>query len=54
MKINFKHIFSASFLLMTVGLVSCVGDLNVTPKDPNLKQKKRLVLMQLSISVMLT
>lgn len=42
MKINFKHIFSASFLLMTVGLVSCVGDLNVTPKDPNLKTKEKI------------
>ncbi len=42
MKINFKHIFSVSLLVMSTGLVSCIGDLDVTPKDPNLMTKDKI------------
>ena len=34
MKTNFKHIFPAA-LLLTMGMVSCTKDLDVTPIDPN-------------------
>ncbi|WP_456102880.1 RagB/SusD family nutrient uptake outer membrane protein [Prevotella sp.] len=37
MNTKFKYIFSASALLLSLGLTSCVGDLDVKPIDPNLK-----------------
>lgn len=31
---KFKHIFPAAAIVLSVGLSSCVGDLDVTPRDP--------------------
>lgn len=36
---NIKYIFSAAAFMLSVGLTSCVGDLDVNPIDPNLKTK---------------
>ena len=35
MKLNFKHIIPGAALLLTMGLNSCMGDLDVTPIDPS-------------------
>ncbi|MCR5077761.1 MAG: RagB/SusD family nutrient uptake outer membrane protein [Prevotella sp.] len=40
MKTKFKYMFSAAALLLTVGLTSCTGDLDVNPIDPNLQTKE--------------
>ena len=39
MNSNIKYIFSAAAFMLSVGLTSCVGDLDVNPIDPNLKTK---------------
>ena len=38
MNTNIKYIFSAAAFMLSVGLTSCTGDLDVNPIDPNLKQ----------------
>ena len=35
MKRYIKHILPAAAMLLSVGLSSCIGDLDVTPIDPN-------------------
>ena len=35
MKINYKYIYSAAVIALSMGLSSCVGDLDVKPIDPN-------------------
>ena len=39
MNTNIKYIFSAAAFMLSVGLTSCTGDLDVNPIDPNLKTK---------------
>ena len=40
MNTKFKYMFSAAALLLSVGLSSCTGDLDVKPIDPNLNTKE--------------
>ena len=54
MNTNFKHIFSVSALLLTVGMVSCTKDLDVTPIDPNYAEPSAELLFNKCYATMAT
>lgn len=42
MKINYKYIYSAAVIALSMGLSSCVGDLDVKPIDPNVHTTEKV------------